>query len=104
MVPLKEVRGARRGAAIAVPLRARSSVLVSTPAVGPTSLASSTGLVRLATTPRASSSASLGARGSVLRFGGVSSGDASGSRLHRNEIALAPETPSTVQWCILVKT
>ena len=36
--------------------------------------------------------------------GADSSGGASGSRLHRNEIALAPETPSTVQWCILVNT
>ncbi len=51
MVPLNEVRGARSGAAIAVPLRARPIVLVSTPVVGATSLATATGLPRLVTSP-----------------------------------------------------
>ena len=96
MVPLKDVRGAVSGAGIAVPSRARPMVLATPLTVGPITLASATGLCRLVTTPRASSSASPGARGGSAS-GADSSGGASGSREQRKEIALAPETPSTVQ-------
>ncbi len=103
MVALNDVRGAVSGAGIAVPSRARPMVLATPLTVGPTTLARATGLYRLVATPRASSSASPGARGGSPS-GGVSSGGASASSEHMNEIALAPETPSTVQWCILVNT
>ena len=83
IVPLKEVRGAVSGAAIAVPLRARPIVRVSTLAVGATILASCTGLARLVATPLARSSVSLGVRGCRWSFGALSIGGASGSRLHR---------------------
>ncbi len=104
MVPLKEVRGAVSGAGIAVPSRARPMVLATPLTVGPMTFASATGLCRLVTTPRASSSVSPGVREASWPFGAVSSGGASASREHMKEIALAPDTPSTVQWCILVKT
>ncbi len=103
MVPLKEVRGAENGAAIAVPSRARPSVFVISWVEGASSLAAFTGLVRVLMSPRLSSSSSRGSRPN-RPSSPCARGGASGSRLHRWETRLEPETPSTVAWCIFEKT
>ena len=103
MVPLKEVRGAENGAAMAVPDRARPMVLVSSSTEGVSSLAASIGFFRLVTRPRPSSSSSRGSRPNSP-FPPTDSGGASASRLHRCEIRFEPDTPSTVAWCIFEKT
>ena len=103
MVPLNEVRGAEKGAAMAVPSRARPMVLASSSTDGVSSLAACSGLVRLLTTPRPSSSSSRGSRPNPPSSPSASGG-ASASRLHRCEIRLDPDTPSTVAWCIFENT
>src|SRR5688500_3786837 len=97
MVPLNDVRGAVSGAAIARPSRARLTVSERVRTVGATILASCHGLAIVDTTPRPTSSRSDGTRCDAAAPGASaeSSGGASGSRLHRNEIMFDPETPST---------
>ena len=103
MVPLNDVRGAVRGAAIAVPARARPTVRATIWAEGATRRTALRGRVTKLSTPRPKSSAWPGSW-PVGCGAAASIGGASGSRLHRCEIRLAPDTPSTVAWCILEKT
>ncbi len=103
IVPLNDVRGAVSGAAIAVPERARPMVPTTPFTVGASSPTVWNGRVPLVSTARPSSSARPGSCGHDFSSP-APSGSPSGSRLHRCETRLAPETPSTVAWCIFEKT
>ena len=104
MVPLNDVRGAVSGAAIAVPSRARPMVPTTPFTVGASRPNVWNGRVVLVTSARPNSSRWPGSCGHAFFSSWAPSGSASGSRLHRCEIRLAPETPSTVAWCIFWKT
>ncbi len=104
IVPLNDVRGAENGAAIAVPARARPTVRVISWVDGATRRTALSGRVTCRAPPRPSSSTLPRlVPGGLLSAAGTI-GSASGSRLHRCEIRLAPETPSTVAWCIFENT
>ena len=104
MVPLNDVRGAVSGAAIAVPARARPTVWAMPLTDGTSAL----GIVeRPGERGDDAAAEQLGAAGLVaerLDLASSASGGASGSIEVRCEMRLAPETPSTVAWCILENT
>ena len=104
MVPLNDVRGAVSGAAIAVPSRARPMVPTTPFTVGASRAKVWKGRVPLVITARPSSSARRGSCGQAFFSCPAPIGAASGSRLHRCDMRLAPETPSTVAWCIFWNT
>ena len=82
MVPLNDVRGAVSGAAMAVPARARPTVLVTSVADGLTSRARCSGRPTVLSTPRPSSSAGPGSRRWVASGAGAS-GASVAERAHR---------------------
>ena len=88
---------------MAVPARARPIVLVISWADGVTRRTALSGRVTVVTSARPSSSVCRGSRPWACGAAG-SIGGSSASRLHRCESRLEPDTPSTVAWCIFMKT
>ena len=86
-----------------MPARDRATVRETSWVVGETSFATATGLARLVTTARPSSSRRPASRPKAAGSSSWSGGSV-GERLHRWLIRLEPETPSTVAWCIFENT
>ena len=106
--PLKDVRGAERGrAALPSPgspsdrLRTRRTLRTRRPVVTRSRVISKGRMVR-ATAAWVMSSSWDGIRPSVRCSGVRAGGSGSGDRSKRIDSSSAPDTPSTVEWCILV--
>ena len=106
-VPLNEVRGADRGSAalpspgrLSDPWRTWRTCRMRCPVVN-TSLAISNGRMVRAMTARVISSRLEGTWLSTMPGSGAGRSAGSGSRSKSTDNSSAPETPSTVEWCIL---
>jgi hypothetical protein len=95
---LKTIFGARNGAAIAIPLRARFTVSTTVATVAGIALANRIGRLSMPTRPAAAISSRLASPGPSTGSGGGASGTGSQSLVSR----LDAETPSTAAWCTLI--